>query len=140
MNIEDQTKYIEGLERENRSLIERKPIITASSRSIETQTESNTPITPTNTTDSYHTAFESSPEAFGLLPLSKSSLCLNTSTKKESASNMSWQKIKANEDHISSVVSQLQNFKLTSNNIDSWLNQNVNNHQQGNLRHPHYTK
>lgn len=60
------------------------------------------------------TAFESTPEAFGL-----------TTSRKTS---------ERVEKDIGSIVEALQDFKI--DNVDSWLNQNVNDHQQGNLRHP----
>lgn len=58
--------------------------------------------------------FVSTPEAFGL-----------TSSRKTNA---------IVEQDIGSIVEALQDFKIDS--VDNWLNQNVNDHQQGNLRHP----
>lgn len=175
MNLEDRNKYIEGLERELSSVLdllnEKNKRVTTTEFSVGTQTEELSPsttISPTNTQtvteDSYHTAFEASPEAFGLLPASASSLSLqhpltsiktNLNMKKKSINSKlnilgSWQKIKANDDHISSVVQALQKVKIDSdisrrdggggsgdtNIVDKWLNQNVNDHQQGNLSYP----
>lgn len=68
--------------------------------------------------------FESTPEAFNLLPARQGA---------------SWQKIVANEDHLSSVVNALQEIKIDSHidtHVQSWLNQTVTDHQQGKLRRP----
>lgn len=168
MNLEDRNKYIEGLERELRSVLDllNEKNKRAAEFSAGTQTEELSPsisptATQTVTEDSYHTAFEASPEAFGLLPASASSLSLNPLTNAKSNIDLkkkpihsklnilgSWQKIKANDDHISSVVQALQKVKIDSdisrrdgggnntNIVDKWLNQNVNDHQQGNLSYP----
>lgn len=140
--------YLESLEKEIQTLLLERTNTPTTSCSIGTQTELQG-ISPTSTLNSYHTApFESSPEAFGLLPVSKPTLALQSISNNNKKSNtqkksdlLSWQKICANEDHISSVVSQLQNFKLVEeeNIVDSWLNQTVNNHQQGNLKNPSYS-
>lgn len=75
---------------------------------------------PTMSKATQTTTFESSPEAFNLLPATQT---------------QSWQKIKANEDHLSSVVHALQKIKIDTH-VETWLNQTVTDHQQGNLRRP----
>lgn len=60
------------------------------------------------------TVFESTPEAFGLSLFKRTGEII--------------------EQDIGSIVEALQDFKIDT--VDSWLNQNVNDHQQGNLRHP----
>lgn len=155
MNLEDRNKYILGLEQELSKVIDmlNQKTKRGVESSVGTQTEELlvSPATQTVTEDSYHTAFESSPEAFGLLPASASSLSLftqaNMNIKKKvnsirkSSILGSWQQIKANDDHISSVVQALQKVKIdgdisSKNIVDKWLNQNVNDHQQGNLSYP----
>lgn len=159
MSLEDRTKYAEGLEREITLLLANQSNNKAAiEKSIGTQTEFKTttaaaaaalsPITPVTTNDSYPTAFESSPEAFGLLPTAnktthKNSTAPITSHIKRTSHHGSWQRIKANEDYMSSVVGALQKVKIDNTNnsnnnniVDSWLNQNLNNHQQGNLSYP----
>jgi hypothetical protein len=105
-------------------------------RSISTQTDliPDPPTTP----NSFYTAFESSSEAFGLIPIQPNTL----SKQRQTSMRSSWQTVVANEDHLNSVVHSLQNFKInndyTTNDdiFESWLHQNANDHEQGRLRHP----
>ncbi|KAI8980444.1 hypothetical protein BDB01DRAFT_228899 [Pilobolus umbonatus] len=126
MELESRNRHMERLTLELTELTEQTRSLTPyinTHISIGTQTDDvSTRIT--DTSDIYHTPFESSsPEAFGLLPISP----VHSQFK---------------EDEIESVVGALEEVKIENGPFrfrsifDKWLNQNVNDHKRGKLVHP----
>lgn len=118
---------LDGCEKQVKKLLLQSTKI--NQRNIGTQTDliSDLPETP----DSYHTAGESLRETFGVP-------CVQSNNEAFAQR----QTIVADQDHLSSAGNSLQTFKFgdvdTANDdiLETWLHQNMNDHQQGRLSRP----